>query len=162
MLKEENIYAGIDMSGSRRITDAVCAIIRRADDNKILVQRRDDRANVPFRNLRGFFGGSIENSETDEEALIRELNEELRIEIKPGHAKYICRFDLDLSPVLLRKCYRVYFDLAIPRSSLNLAVLGEGQAMEYLSEAEALKPGFLVPYDSYVLWLIRNAGQFYV
>ena len=49
------------------------------DENKILIGKRP--AGKVFENLWEFPGGKIKNDETNEEALIREINEELSINI---------------------------------------------------------------------------------
>lgn len=58
---------------------AVVAII--SDDDKFLVIKRS--ANVRSPNLHCFPGGMIEQGETPSEALVREMNEELNIDVTP-------------------------------------------------------------------------------
>ncbi|MCC7554100.1 MAG: (deoxy)nucleoside triphosphate pyrophosphohydrolase [Methanobacteriaceae archaeon] len=57
--------------------NVVAAII--TENNKILATKR---GYGEFKNLWEFPGGKIENNETKEEALIREIQEELNINIK--------------------------------------------------------------------------------
>jgi len=42
-----------------------------------MLQRRDNKKNIPFPNKLGTFGGQIEDNECPEEAMKRELMEEL-------------------------------------------------------------------------------------
>lgn len=60
--------------------DVVAAIIER--DGKILLAQRPPHADQP--GLWEFAGGKVEAGETQPEALIRELREELGIEAQPG------------------------------------------------------------------------------
>ncbi len=58
--------------------DVTCAIIIK--DNKILVTQRSEKMNLPLK--WEFPGGKIEENETAEECILREIKEELNIEIK--------------------------------------------------------------------------------
>lgn len=50
-------------------------------DNRLLIYLRDDKADIPFPNYWDFFGGHLEAGETPEQALVREVKEELGIEL---------------------------------------------------------------------------------
>jgi 8-oxo-dGTP diphosphatase len=58
--------------------DVTCAIILR--ENKILVTQRSERMNLPLK--WEFPGGKIEKNETAENCLLREIKEELNLEIE--------------------------------------------------------------------------------
>jgi len=58
--------------------DVTCAIILR--DNKILVTQRSEKMNLPLK--WEFPGGKIEENETPENCLLREIKEELNLEIE--------------------------------------------------------------------------------
>jgi 8-oxo-dGTP diphosphatase len=58
--------------------DVTCAIILR--ENKILVTQRGEKMSLPLK--WEFPGGKIEESETAEECIHREIKEEINIEIK--------------------------------------------------------------------------------
>ena len=57
----------------------VCAIILKED--KILITQRSEKMKLPLK--WEFPGGKIEKDENEEEALIREIKEELNIDILP-------------------------------------------------------------------------------
>jgi 8-oxo-dGTP diphosphatase len=48
---------------------------------RLLIYLRDDNSNIPFPNHWDFFGGHVEDGETPEQALVREVKEELGVEL---------------------------------------------------------------------------------
>ena len=50
-------------------------------DNKLLIYLRDDTPEISFPNHWDLFGGYVEANETPEQALVRELKEELNIDV---------------------------------------------------------------------------------
>jgi 8-oxo-dGTP diphosphatase len=50
-------------------------------NNQLLIYLRDDKLEISFPNHWDLFGGHVEEGETPEQALVRELKEELNIEI---------------------------------------------------------------------------------
>jgi 8-oxo-dGTP diphosphatase len=49
---------------------------------RLLIYLRDDKADIPFPNHWDFFGGHVEPSESPEQALVREVTEELGVELR--------------------------------------------------------------------------------
>jgi 8-oxo-dGTP diphosphatase len=60
--------------------------------DQLLIYLRDDNPEIPFPNHWDFFGGHVENGETPQEALVREVKEELGIELKHWSffRQYVC------------------------------------------------------------------------
>ena len=58
--------------------DVTCAIIRN-EDNEVLIVRRGEKTDHPFK--WEFPGGKISDNESSEECIIREISEELSMEI---------------------------------------------------------------------------------
>jgi 8-oxo-dGTP diphosphatase len=50
-------------------------------DGRLLIYLRDDKPEIPFPNHWDFFGGHVENGETPEQALVREVKEELGVDL---------------------------------------------------------------------------------
>jgi 8-oxo-dGTP diphosphatase len=60
----------------------IAAIILENDKGEFLLALRDNKPGIPFPNHWDLIGGHVEDGETPEEALLREIKEELNIELK--------------------------------------------------------------------------------
>ena len=49
--------------------------------NRLLIYLRDDKPEIPFPSHWDFFGGHVEKGETPEQALVREVKEELGVDL---------------------------------------------------------------------------------
>jgi 8-oxo-dGTP diphosphatase len=70
----------------------IAAIIFENDKGEFLLALRDNKPGIPFPNHWDLIGGHVEEGETPEEALVREVKEELDIDIKEFsfYKKYEC------------------------------------------------------------------------
>jgi 8-oxo-dGTP diphosphatase len=60
----------------------ISAIILENDNGEFLLALRDNKPGIPFPNHWDLIGGHVEEGETPEEALVREVKEELDIDLK--------------------------------------------------------------------------------
>ena len=60
----------------------IAAIIFENENGEILLYLRDNKPGIPFPQHWDLIGGHVEEGETPEEALVREVKEELDIELK--------------------------------------------------------------------------------
>ena len=60
----------------------IAAIILENDKGEFLLYLRDDKPDIPFPGYWDLIGGHVEEGETPEEALVREVKEELDIDLK--------------------------------------------------------------------------------
>lgn len=130
-----------------RPANAVAAIITN-NKNEILLQHRDAIPSIFYPNYWGCFGGAIDGKETNEEALTRELREELGL--KNYSSKYFTCISLDFKPIDGENVYRTYFHVFIPSSDLQKIKLGEGSEYAWISEKE-LANYLVTPYDRFAL-----------
>jgi len=60
--------------------------------NRLLIYLRDGKPDIPFPNHWDFFGGHLEDGETPERAMVREVKEELGVDLKQWNffRRYAC------------------------------------------------------------------------
>ena len=60
--------------------------------DRLLIYLRDNKPEIPFPNHWDLFGGHVEEGEAPEEALVRELKEELGVDLKQWRLfrSYVC------------------------------------------------------------------------
>jgi 8-oxo-dGTP diphosphatase len=70
----------------------IAAIILENEKGELLLYLRDNKPGIPFPDHWDLIGGHIEEGETPEEALVREVREELDIDLKEYtfYKKYEC------------------------------------------------------------------------
>jgi 8-oxo-dGTP diphosphatase len=76
------VIKGFNPSGKRISMKQIAAIILENDRGELLLALRDNKSWIPFPNHWDLIGGHVEEGETPEEALVREVKEELDIDIK--------------------------------------------------------------------------------
>lgn len=136
-----------------KINDAVAAIIVYEDD-RILMQLRDDCPDIWYPNHWGLFGGGVEAGEEPEEALSRELYEELELKVKPG--RLIANFEFDLTPIGLSKAYRRYYEVHINAFEFSKICIHEGKEARLFRVKEMLPEIRITPYDAFALKLFNE------
>lgn len=141
-----------------QLTDAVAAIIVHEDSGRYLLQLRDNIPTIPYPDHWGLFGGSVESGESDEQALLREIDEE--ISLVPRSLEYFSRLEVDLVPIGLRPTYRCFYEVPLNDAEFAKLVQTEGADMGLFTPDHFLTELRLTPYDSYVLWLHANKGLF--
>lgn len=138
--------------------DAVAALIL-VDSDGYLMQLRDRRPDIWYPDHWGLFGGGTEPGEPPEQALARELKEELELELDPAQARFFVGFDFDLSGLGLARYFRRYYLVSITRASCARLTLHEGAEMRVFPGAAILAEPRVTPYDNFALFLHVARGR---
>jgi 8-oxo-dGTP diphosphatase len=134
----------------------IAAIILENDRGEFLLALRDNKSWIPFPNHWDLIGGHVEEGETPEEALVREVKEELDIDIKEyaffkkiecltGDAyeniKYIYtgKINLPLDEITLLEGERAQYFTREEIPDLKFANIIKSVLMDYIMHADSLK-----------------------
>jgi 8-oxo-dGTP diphosphatase len=101
-----------------------CGLLIENKEGKVLLQLRDDDPAIRYPNLWGTFGGQVEEGETPEEAIVRELDEELGYRL--SGPEYFGNFPLDGYDIHMYR--KIDHDLA-----LDTLTVREGQEGRFFS-----------------------------
>ena len=76
------------MAGMRQIAQ----VLLFDRNGRLLIYLRDNKSDIPFPDHWDFFGGHLENGETPDQALVREVGEELGLALKDWKffRTYVC------------------------------------------------------------------------
>jgi len=126
----------------------IAAIILENDKRELLLYLRDNKPDIPFPDCWDLIGGHVEEGETPEEALIREIKEELDYEIREYSffRKYYC-FEGDAYPNI-KFIYSGKIDLPIEKITLYEGVRAcffNVEEIEHIKFANIIK-GIVMDY----------------
>ena len=119
---------------------------------RYLVQKRDDRPDIFFPGHWGCFGGALEPGETYDEALVREMREELQLDVTNAKVSHFTDFDFDFGFAAGGVVDRRYYTVELTTVRIDTLTLGEGQEMRLMEGTQALQC-IMVPYDRFAIWM---------
>ncbi len=122
------------------------AAILATADGRYLMQLRDGKSGIPFPDSWVLFGGTIDDDESPERALRRELKEEIGFEA--GDMSYFTQFIFDAVHTDSGVSQRYYFHVPFDAELMDRLVLTEGTDMRLMAmdDIVGMAPG-VVPYD---------------
>ncbi|MEM8811180.1 MAG: NUDIX domain-containing protein [Pseudomonadota bacterium] len=131
--------------------DAAVALMVDEDDRYVM-QLRDAIPTIFFPDHWGCFGGALEPGESYEDGLIRELHEELDIDVSDMPIAVFTDFSFDFGFAGGGIVHRRFFEVRIPSSALASLTLSEGREIGVFPGPELLQKS-VVPYDRFALWM---------
>ncbi len=136
--------------------DAAAALIQLTDGRYVL-QLRVAKPDIFYPNHWGCFGGAIDDNETPEAALVRELAEELGLRLVESAVTRFTRFTHDFGFAGLGTINRIYFHFSL--SDIAGLRLQEGAGIAAFAADQALQGLRMVHYDALALWMHHNRGR---
>ena len=136
-------------------TEGAVAAILMTSSHRYLLQHRDAKPNIWDPDRWGLFGGAIDIGETPEQALERELIEELELRPKSSF-RYFTQIAWDYGPWGHGIKLRYYYEVLVTEEEICSTVLHEGQAMQFFSVDEILREPKLTAYDAHALRMHIN------
>ena len=97
------------------------------DKRQILLFLRDDKPGLPYRNMWDIPGGHVEDGETPEQCIIREMKEEMDLTLNSFELFSVKEFDDRIEYTFWKKA-----NLDIEKVNLH-----EGQRLKWFTETEA-------------------------
>lgn len=134
------------------IEDAVAAIIYN-EYNEILLHLRDDKKGIWYPNHWGLFGGAIEKNESMEDALQREIMEEIELIIEDPI--FFSEFKFKFNDISKHSLKRTYFKIFLKKDNFVYLKLHEGQEFKFFSRLQ-LEEIKITPYDKFALDIYFN------
>jgi 8-oxo-dGTP diphosphatase len=132
----------------------IAAIILENDKSELLLYLRDNKPGIPFPNYWDLIGGHVEDGETPEEALVREVKEELNIDLKEYtfYKKYEC-----LTGDAYENIKYIYTGkINLPIEEITLL---EGERPQYFSREEIPNVKFANILKTIVMEYIKDPNQ---
>ncbi len=137
--------------------DAAAALLVH-ENGRYIVQLRDAKVDIFYPGHWGCFGGAVEKGEAPEQALRRELKEELEFEMQEG--RRFTRFDFDFDALGFPKVYRIYYEVPVSAKAFDRFVLHEGADFKAFEARELLGQENVTPYDAFAIWMHASRLQF--
>lgn len=129
----------------------IAAIILENDKGEFLLALRDNKPGIPFPNHWDLIGGHVEVGETPEEALVREVKEELDIDLKDF--TFYKKFECFTGDTYENTKYIYTGKINIPIEEVTLL---EGERPQYFTKEEIPNIKFANILKSIVMDYINN------
>ena len=120
-------------------------------DGRYLMQLRDDKPGLPLRNHWAFFGGEVDSGEAPENAILREVEEELTF--RPNNCRWFHEAVYVLPLHVKGVVRKSFYLIAIKPEEVDSMVLCEGANLKLMTVDEILTLNRVAPWDLCVVLL---------
>lgn len=114
----------------------VVGIILVNDRDEVLLQQRDDKPDLRYPGHWTFFGGAVEDNESPDEAIRRELVEELKLSLEP---RFWMHYECPARTIPGQVVTTNFMYVTRFNRDLDTLTLLEGQDMRYFAAEDALR-----------------------
>jgi len=114
--------------------------------NQILLFLRDDKPDLAYKNMWDVLGGHVESNETPQDCIIREMKEEIGIELQ--NFQFLCEKEFDD-----RIEYTFWKEVDLKIEDINLM---EGQKLKWFSREEAASTELAFGFNEIVEFFFSN------
>ncbi len=128
-----------------------CSLVIINNKQQILLLLRDDIPSIPYPNTWDIPGGHVESNEAPEECIVREMKEEMGLDIRGFQPFSVTEFDDRVEHVFWMKS-----DLDIEKIELT-----EGQCLKWFSENEAKTTGLAYGFNQIVEEFFEKAPELF-
>ena len=104
------------------------AIILADNQNRIAMQLRENKPDLPAANQWGLFGGLLEQGENPQNAILREIREELSVQLNPTKVSLLGKHYI---PEQNLTTWIFHYPIT---GELDYAILHEGQAWDFIGK----------------------------
>lgn len=129
-----------------------CSIIFINDCNEILLLLRDDAPSIPYPGMWDIPGGHVEDGETPEQCIIREIQEEMDLDMEGFHLFSVTEFSDRIE-------YTFWKNANLDRHKIHLT---EGQRLKWFSEYDAKRIKLASGFNEIVEDFFEKAPYSYV
>lgn len=99
------------------------------DQKQVLLFLRDDKPDIPYPNMWDVPGGHVDDGETPEQCIVREMKEEMELDLEDFHLFSVMEFTDRIEYTFWKKA-----NLDIEKINLH-----EGQKLKWFTESEIRK-----------------------
>jgi 8-oxo-dGTP diphosphatase len=131
----------------------IAAIILENEKGEFLLSLRDNKSWIPFPHHWDLIGGHVEEGETPEEALVREVKEELDIDLK--EYSFYKKFECLTGDAYENIKYIYSGKINVPIEEITLL---EGERAQYFSKEEIQGLKFANIIQSIILDYLSHSG----
>lgn len=121
---------------------------------KVLLQKRDKKKGIFYPNYWGLFGGAKNHNENYKTNIIREVKEELNLQLNKNLVTYFFKLKIEF-PISFKKRkfvhrYFYLYEIENIKNFYNESILNEGESFSFFGKAECEKL-LITPYDKFSL-----------
>jgi len=124
-----------------------CSIIFINDKEQVLLFLRDDIPEIPFPNMWDVPGGHLEPGETPEKCIVREMREEMDLNLEDFKFFSVREFDDRIEYTFWKK----------QNLDISLITLYEGQRLDWFSKEEVEKTELALGFNQILESFFREA-----